>query len=42
MELPVTDGTADKAVILLVDDEPSILNSLRRLLRNQPYELLLA
>ncbi|WP_085663649.1 MULTISPECIES: HD domain-containing phosphohydrolase [Pseudomonas] len=42
MELPVTDGAAAKPVILLVDDEPSILSSLRRLLRNQPYELLLA
>jgi response regulator RpfG family c-di-GMP phosphodiesterase len=28
--------------ILLVDDEESILNSLRRLLRGQPYEVLLA
>ena len=32
----------DKPCILLVDDEESILNSLRRLLRSQPYELLLA
>lgn len=38
MEEPV----ADKPVVLLVDDETSILNSLRRLLRNQPYEVLLA
>ena len=28
--------------LLLVDDEESILNSLRRLLRSQPYEVLLA
>ena len=28
--------------ILLVDDEESILNSLRRLLRGQPYDVLLA
>lgn len=28
--------------ILLVDDEEAILNSLRRVLRNQPYELFLA
>lgn len=33
---------ADKPTILLVDDEESILNSLRRLLRGQPYEVLLA
>jgi response regulator RpfG family c-di-GMP phosphodiesterase len=32
----------DKPKVLLVDDEESILNSLRRLLRGQPYELLLA
>jgi response regulator RpfG family c-di-GMP phosphodiesterase len=28
--------------VLLVDDEESILNSLRRLLRGQPYQLLIA
>ncbi|MBI6906734.1 HD domain-containing phosphohydrolase [Pseudomonas palleroniana] len=33
---------ATKPVVLLVDDEESILNSLRRLLRTQPYEILLA
>ncbi|MGH8450127.1 HD domain-containing phosphohydrolase [Pseudomonas sp.] len=33
---------ATKPAILLVDDEESILNSLRRLLRTQPYEVLLA
>ncbi|MCE6982563.1 response regulator, partial [Pseudomonas frederiksbergensis] len=33
---------ADRPSVLLVDDEASILNSLRRLLRSQPYELLLA
>lgn len=31
-----------KPRLLLVDDEESILNSLRRLLRSQPYEVLLA
>jgi response regulator RpfG family c-di-GMP phosphodiesterase len=31
-----------KPTILLVDDEESILNSLRRLLRGQPYDVLLA
>lgn len=31
-----------KPRVLLVDDEESILNSLRRLLRGQPYEVLLA
>ena len=31
-----------KPTLLLVDDEESILNSLRRLLRGQPYEVLLA
>ncbi|MBC3259019.1 response regulator [Pseudomonas paralactis] len=33
---------ATKSAVLLVDDEESILNSLRRLLRGQPYEVLLA
>ncbi|ROL70808.1 HD domain-containing phosphohydrolase [Pseudomonas vranovensis] len=32
----------EKPLVLLVDDETSILNSLRRLLRSQPYEVLLA
>lgn len=31
-----------RAKILLVDDEPAILNSLRRALRSQPYDLILA
>ena len=31
-----------RPTILLVDDEESILNSLRRLLRGQPYDVLLA
>jgi response regulator RpfG family c-di-GMP phosphodiesterase len=39
-QLPTTLN--DKPKVLLVDDEESILNSLRRLLRGQPYELLLA
>ncbi|MBN3863349.1 response regulator [Pseudomonas frederiksbergensis] len=34
--------TTVKPTLLLVDDEESILNSLRRLLRGQPYEVLLA
>ncbi|QKV62741.1 response regulator [Pseudomonas sp. 43A] len=33
---------AHRPTVLLVDDEESILNSLRRLLRGQPYDLLLA
>lgn len=33
---------ATKSAVLLVDDEESILNSLRRLLRGQPYEVVLA
>ena len=39
-QLPTT--LTDKPKVLLVDDEESILNSLRRLLRGQPYEVLLA
>ena len=39
-QLPTTLN--DKPKVLLVDDEESILNSLRRLLRGQPYDLLLA
>ncbi|MBD9565677.1 HD domain-containing phosphohydrolase [Pseudomonas sp. PDM09] len=39
-QLPTT--VTDKPKLLLVDDEESILNSLRRLLRSQPYEVLLA
>ncbi|MHC8409808.1 HD domain-containing phosphohydrolase [Pseudomonas sp. Hz4] len=39
-QLPTT--LYDKPKVLLVDDEESILNSLRRLLRGQPYEVLLA
>lgn len=33
---------ATKSAVLLVDDEESILNSLRRLLRSQPYDVVLA
>ena len=33
---------ATKSAVLLVDDEESILNSLRRLLRGQPYDVVLA
>jgi response regulator RpfG family c-di-GMP phosphodiesterase len=39
-QLPTT--LTDKPKVLLVDDEESILNSLRRLLRGQPYDVLLA
>ncbi|MHC8328651.1 HD domain-containing phosphohydrolase [Pseudomonas sp. LB1P83] len=39
-QLPTT--VTYKPTILLVDDEESILNSLRRLLRGQPYDVLLA
>ncbi|MFJ3371303.1 HD domain-containing phosphohydrolase [Pseudomonas sp. NPDC086251] len=39
-QLPTT--LTDKPKVLLVDDEESILNSLRRLLRGQPFEALLA
>lgn len=42
MEEQLPTAFADKPTILLVDDEESILNSLRRLLRGQPYEVLLA
>ena len=31
---------ADREVVVCVDDEPAILASLRRLLRNEPYEVL--
>ena len=34
--------STEKATILLVDDEEPILNSLRRLLRGQPYDVLSA
>lgn len=30
------------ATLLLVDDEPNILSSLRRVLRNEPYQVLTA
>ncbi|MGE8187288.1 HD domain-containing phosphohydrolase [Pseudomonas sp. NPDC086278] len=39
-QLPTT--VSYKPTVLLVDDEESILNSLRRLLRGQPYDVLLA
>ncbi|MBC3272306.1 response regulator [Pseudomonas sp. SWRI81] len=35
-------STSQRPKVLLVDDEESILNSLRRLLRGQPYDVLLA
>ncbi|MBC3775643.1 HD domain-containing phosphohydrolase [Pseudomonas sp. SWRI99] len=37
-----TTSTSQRPKVLLVDDEESILNSLRRLLRGQPYDVLLA
>ncbi|VFT05885.1 putative two-component response regulator [Pseudomonas aeruginosa] len=39
---PPSNETEIRFSVLLVDDEPLILSSLRRLLRNQPYDLLLA
>ncbi len=42
MEEPSAPMPAQRPTVLLVDDEESILNSLRRLLRGQPYDLLLA
>ncbi len=30
----------DREVVVCIDDEPAILSSLRRLLRNEPYEVL--
>ncbi|WP_434676339.1 HD domain-containing phosphohydrolase [Pseudomonas sp. D3-10] len=42
MKIQPLDAPGKVQSVLLVDDEESILNSLRRLLRNQPYEILLA
>jgi response regulator RpfG family c-di-GMP phosphodiesterase len=42
MEAQVPATLTDNPKVLLVDDEESILNSLRRLLRGQPYDVLLA
>lgn len=42
MEEPSAPLPAHRPTVLLVDDEESILNSLRRLLRGQPYDVLLA
>jgi response regulator RpfG family c-di-GMP phosphodiesterase len=39
MEEPENNVTQNRPTILLVDDEESILNSLRRFLRSQPYEI---
>jgi CheY-like chemotaxis protein len=38
----VTDGEPRTPLLLLVDDEPRILSALRRSLRREPYELLVA
>ena len=42
MEEQPPTTSSHKPKVLLVDDEESILNSLRRLLRGQPYDVLLA
>ncbi|MDR6916260.1 response regulator RpfG family c-di-GMP phosphodiesterase [Pseudomonas sp. 3296] len=42
MEEQIPTPLIDKPKVLLVDDEESILNSLRRLLRGQSYDVLLA
>ncbi|MBI6953993.1 HD domain-containing phosphohydrolase [Pseudomonas sp. CCOS 191] len=42
MEAQPTLSPTYRPTVLLVDDEEPILNSLRRLLRGQPYDLLLA
>ena len=42
MEEQSAPTPAHRPAVLLVDDEESILNSLRRLLRGQPYDVLLA
>lgn len=42
MEEQSAPTSARRPAVLLVDDEESILNSLRRLLRGQPYDVLLA
>ncbi|SEM22072.1 Response regulator c-di-GMP phosphodiesterase, RpfG family, contains REC and HD-GYP domains [Pseudomonas sp. NFIX51] len=42
MEEHTAGAAQDRPTVLLVDDEESILNSLRRLLRSQPYDILLA
>src|SRR5471032_2195502 len=42
MEEQIPSSVIDKPKVLLVDDEESILSSLRRLLRGQPYDVLLA
>jgi response regulator RpfG family c-di-GMP phosphodiesterase len=42
MEEQLATTLTDKPKVLLVDDEESILSSLRRLLRGQPYDVLIA
>lgn len=42
MEEQASPAAGQRPTILLVDDEEPILNSLRRLLRSQPYDVLLA
>lgn len=37
---PGADRLSGRPVVLLVDDEPEVLASLKRLLRSEPYELL--
>lgn len=38
--LPEPPGFAEKPLVLFVDDDPNILASIKRLLINEPYELL--
>ncbi len=42
MEESASGSSQQRPTVLLVDDEEPILNSLRRLLRGQPYDVLLA
>ena len=39
---PMTDQLPDNLRLLLVDDEANILRSLQRVLRKEPYELVMA
>ena len=38
----MTAAPGEKLTLLLVDDEENILNSLRRVLRSEPYQVLTA
>jgi DNA-binding NtrC family response regulator len=39
-DTPCTNAPAPRATILLVDDEPNVLDGLRRALRHEPFEFL--